>query len=237
MARTLTDDRSPAAGDGMLRLECSVPVDGRGVRQARAVQTRKGLLAAAVRLWTDQDFDDITINAIVEAAGVSKGTFFYHYRRKEDLLLELGWSTVERVGEEAETAYERHGDLDEAIDAGLAGLSRRILAMPKGAVARTLREFNFQQPSTPPHEGGRLRFFSGLFRAAHDAGDLPKDIDPEELADVVNGVIIDTILYVVTGRVTEPLDVLLRRRTRFVLYGIRPAPDPPSPRRRAKEAR
>jgi AcrR family transcriptional regulator len=191
------------------------------LRQARAVRTRNELVAAAIRLWSTQDFDEITVDAIVDAAGVSKGTFFYHFRRKEDLLVELGWSTVDRVGDEAEKAYAEDRDFDHAVDVGLAGLARRITAMPRGAVARTIQEFMFRSSSQPRSaSSGRHAFMSGLFQAAQDAGDIPTSIDADELADVVNNVIIQTILDSVTGRTDEPLEPILRRRARLVLYGM-----------------
>jgi AcrR family transcriptional regulator len=190
------------------------------LRQPRAVRTRNQLIATAIRLCRTKDFDDITVDAIVEAAGVSKGTFFYHFRRKEDLLVDLGWATVDRVGEEAEAAYAEGGDLDEALAVGIAGLARRITAMPRGAVGRTIKEFAFERPAARSSVSGRHAFMSGLFHAAQDAGDIPAGIDVDELADVLNHVIIQTILHSVTGRTDEPLEPMLTRRARLVLYGI-----------------
>ena len=87
---------------------------------------------------------------------MSKGTFFYHFRRKEDLLVELGWSTVDRVGEEAEEAYAQDGDLDRAMDVGLAGLARRIAAMPRGAWRAPSKNSCSSGPPSHdrPHRGG-----------------------------------------------------------------------------------
>ena len=165
---------------------------------------------------------------------MSKGTFFYHFRRKEDLLVELGWSTVDRVGDEAEEAYAQDGDLDRAIDVGLAGLARRIAAMPRGAVARTIQEFVFKRPAqSRSATSGRHAFMSGLFHAAHDVGDIPASIDVDELADVVNYVIIHTILHSVTGRTAEPLQGMLQRRARLVLNGIHQQTTPSDPQRSA----
>ena len=213
-----------AACDGRAAMpEPPPPRKVAGLRQARAVRTRKQLVSSAIRLCRTKDFDDITVDAIVEAAGVSKGTFFYHFPRKEDLLVELGWSTVDRVGEEAEAAYAERGDLDEALAVAVAGLARRIAAMPSGAVARTIKEFAFDRPGARASATGRHAFMSGLFHAAQDGGDIPAGVDVDELADVVNHVIIQTILHAVTGRSSEPLEPMLLRRARLVLYGVRGA--------------
>jgi AcrR family transcriptional regulator len=100
--------------------------------QTRSRQTRRNLVLAAIGLWEREDFDSITVDDIVAAADVSKGTFYYYFTRKEDLLVELGWETVDRVGEEAERAYDHGVPLEQALDLGLAGLTRRVSGMPPG---------------------------------------------------------------------------------------------------------
>jgi AcrR family transcriptional regulator len=197
--------------------------------QTRSRRTRAELVNTAIRLWQNRDFDDISVDAIVEAAGVSKGTFYYHFRRKEDVLVDLGWATVDRVGAEAEAAYRQHGDLDRAIDAGIEGLVRRITGMPRGAVARTIQEFVFRRSApeaTTATTGlrsavsGRHAFMSGLLGAAQQAGDFSAHVDVGEVADVINYVFIQTILQSVTAGSDEPLGDLLRRRARLVLNGV-----------------
>ncbi len=196
--------------------------------QTRSRQTRRELVNTAISLWQTQDFEDITVDAIVEAAGVSKGTFYYHFRRKEDLLVDLGWATVDRVGTEAEDEYRLHGDLDRAIEVGMVGLVRRVAAMPPGAAARTIQEFILRRASEPNFtvtgrrstNSGRHAFLSGLLHAAQTAGDIAPEVDADEVADIINHVLIQTILESVTGGTTnEPLQQLLERRARLILHG------------------
>jgi AcrR family transcriptional regulator len=197
------------------------------LRQTRSRRTRQELVMTAIRLWQTQDFDDITVDTIVEAAGVSKGTFYYHFRRKEDLLVELGWATVDRVGEEAERAHDQGATLDQALDIGIAGLHRRVSAMPRGAVARTIQEFMFSRPAVPqPRQSGRRGFMSGVLRAAQRSGELPASAHIDEVADMLNHILIRSILDSVNGETIEPLDAVLRRRTRLLLYGATAAYPP-----------
>jgi AcrR family transcriptional regulator len=182
---------------------------------------------AAIRLWEREDFDDITVDDIVAAADVSKGTFYYHFTRKEDLLVELGWETVDRVGEEAERAYGAGVPLEQAIDLGIAGLTRRVSVMPPGAVVRTIQEFVFARPPRPAARistrGGML---SGLLAAAQRRGDIPGDVDVDEVGDILTIVMVRAIFESVDGTAQEPLHQLLERRARLVLYGALPQPAP-----------
>ena len=50
-----------------------------------ATPTRETLLAAAEGLINDQGFAATSIDQIIDRAGVTKGTFFYHFKSKNDL--------------------------------------------------------------------------------------------------------------------------------------------------------
>ncbi len=72
---------------------------GRAAKSARGEQTRERVRDAANRLFLAKGFKGTTVDAVCEAAGVSKGTFYLHFDRKEDLLLEYGLRRLRRVQE------------------------------------------------------------------------------------------------------------------------------------------
>ena len=67
-------------------------------KQSRGKDTREKIRAAANDLFLKHGFGPTTVDSIVELAGVSKGTFYVHFKRKEDLLLEYGWRRLEHLG-------------------------------------------------------------------------------------------------------------------------------------------
>jgi len=71
----------------------------RPVAGARGAATRARIREAANELFLEQGFEATTVDAIVAAAGVSKGTFYLYFERKEDLLLEYGWKRLARLRE------------------------------------------------------------------------------------------------------------------------------------------
>src|SRR3984957_21163735 len=75
-----------------------------GLLQERSRQTRQRLVRAALDLWTARGFEtgieDTTVEEIVHAAGVTKGTFYFHFARKEEILLDMGWDTAGVIVEE-----------------------------------------------------------------------------------------------------------------------------------------
>jgi AcrR family transcriptional regulator len=57
-------------------------------RQPRGV-TRERILDVALELFTEQGYDKTSLREIAERLGVTKAALYYHFERKEDLLLEL----------------------------------------------------------------------------------------------------------------------------------------------------
>ena len=58
--------------------------------------TRAALLAAAERVFADRGYAAASVDAIVETAGLSKGTFYWHFKSKDDLLFALLEERIDR---------------------------------------------------------------------------------------------------------------------------------------------
>ncbi|HEY7814294.1 MAG TPA: helix-turn-helix domain-containing protein, partial [Nakamurella sp.] len=61
------------------------PPDGPSASRAAALP-RVMVADVAVRMFADQGFQATSATAIAEAAGVSRSTFFRHFRSKEDVI-------------------------------------------------------------------------------------------------------------------------------------------------------
>jgi AcrR family transcriptional regulator len=70
----------------------------------RILRTRDTLGDALVALMHERNFDDITVQDVLDRAGVGRATFYVHYRDKEDLFL----SDVEDFLEQCSSALKRH---------------------------------------------------------------------------------------------------------------------------------
>jgi AcrR family transcriptional regulator len=79
-------------------------------REARRLQTRERILGAAIAEFTRSGMAGADVGAIVAAAGVAHGTFFFHFPSKEHVLLEL------ECREEARLATDFARFLDGAHD-------------------------------------------------------------------------------------------------------------------------
>ncbi|RNB88812.1 TetR/AcrR family transcriptional regulator [Brevibacillus nitrificans] len=65
-----------------------MPPDGQHMDR-RVRRTRETLKSALLHLIKQKDFNSITVSDIAEEADFNRGTFYVHYRDKEELLTEL----------------------------------------------------------------------------------------------------------------------------------------------------
>jgi AcrR family transcriptional regulator len=202
--------------------------------QDRSRETRRRLVRAALTLWTERGFEhgveETTVEEIARVAGVTKGTFYFHFAHKEDILLELGWGTAEVLYEEATDKQAAGAPAMDILDGLLVTLARRVESVPKVATARSVAEFyRANQPDGNPRHFGIRRSFGVALEVARQQGVLPSDADIDELAALIDVLAMDVLLS--WARYDAPLLERMRDRAAFVIAGARSSERAPSPRR------
>ena len=66
--------------------EISSSCAGGGRRERRRQETRERLFQSAMRLLSERDYTEVTVEMITEAADVGKGTFFNYFLTKEAVI-------------------------------------------------------------------------------------------------------------------------------------------------------
>lgn len=195
--------------------------------QERSRRTRGALVRAALQLWTARGFErgieETTAEEIARAAGVTKGTFYFHFARKEDILRELGWGASAALLKDARQAMDEHSATDEVLERMLRGLARRVGKIDPIAVRRSVAEFYRGSAITGPvddeHSGFHTSFLEVL-RYAQGRAEVPEDADVVELAAVLSAVVVDGVLAW-SASAADDLVGLLLRRADLVLAGAR----------------
>ena len=65
------------------------------LQERRRAETRSLILEAAAEVFTDVGFQDATVEQISSTAGISRGTFYLHFRDKADVSIEIGTRSQE----------------------------------------------------------------------------------------------------------------------------------------------
>lgn len=66
-------------------------------RQKQSLETKNRLYKTAYELFKKYGFNNVSVDSIVEAAGVSKGTFYVHFESKSSLIYSLSADVVSSV--------------------------------------------------------------------------------------------------------------------------------------------
>lgn len=90
----------------------------RRVEQGQA--TRKALIETAKRLFAERGYEDTSVDAVLERAGVSRGALYHHFENKR-ALFEAVLDTVE--AEVAERVASAAGQVDDPVEALRTGCS------------------------------------------------------------------------------------------------------------------
>ena len=107
-------------------------VDKPSAREAKRLQTRERLMGAAIAEFKRSGMAESDVSAIVTAAGVAHGTFFFHFPTKEHVLLELEHREEERIAKELGRFVASRHDLSSALKEAVRlvmGLERRLGAV------------------------------------------------------------------------------------------------------------
>jgi AcrR family transcriptional regulator len=69
------------------------------IGRERRAQTRSQILEAGAKLLSERHAAAVTVDNVVSAAGVAKGTFYYHFQSMDDLVAAVGEKLAESFDE------------------------------------------------------------------------------------------------------------------------------------------
>jgi AcrR family transcriptional regulator len=194
--------------------------------QTRSQDTRRRLIRTALGLWSERGFEeafeDTTAEDIARAAGLSKGTFYFHFARKEEILLEMPWATAEIMVEEAEAAMKRGDDSFELVERLMASLARRVSKAPRAAVLRVTGQWSRLTHTGTMPEGARSfgSAFEMVVRYGCERGDLPAGVEVDEVGSLLQAATMDALVgWAATTQSTTALRRALSRRADLILRG------------------
>ncbi len=145
-------------------------------REAKRLQTRERLLGAAIAEFKRSGMAAADVGAIVAAAGVAHGTFFFHFPTKEHVLIELEHREEERIAKQ----FRQFVGAGHDLAAVLNEVVRLVLALERRLGDLLFKDFlalHFSQ-TRPPTEGVDDHAVVIVLAEQIDAARERGDIDP-----------------------------------------------------------
>jgi len=149
-------------------------------REAKRLQTRERLLGAAIAEFKRAGMAAADVSAIVAAAGVAHGTFFFHFPTKEHVLLELEHREEERIAKQFGQFVKTDHDLESVLNEAV----RLVLALERRLGDLLFKDFlalHFSQ-TRPPQEGvadhALVILLAEEIEAARRRGEVDADVIP-----------------------------------------------------------
>ncbi|WP_280270527.1 TetR/AcrR family transcriptional regulator [Nocardia wallacei] len=160
-----------------------VVTDGVSARELRRLQTRERLLGAAISEFKRTGMAEADVRAIVAAAGVAHGTFFFHFPTKEHVLLELENREEERLAAQ----FSRFLSTDHDLAAALREAIRLVLGLEQrlGEILfKDLLALHFSQTRTAvdmadsEEDHAVIMLVAREFALAQERGEVGEGVNP-----------------------------------------------------------
>ncbi len=95
-----------------------------GKRSQKREETRQEILSAAAKLFSEKGYAESSVEDIAAAAEVVKGTFYYNFSSKEDVVLALRHQSVQQAINEVEELSAKGVSPLKCIEHYLVAISR-----------------------------------------------------------------------------------------------------------------
>ena len=154
-------------------------VDKPSARETKRLQTRERLMGAAIAEFKRSGLAAADVGAIVTAAGVAHGTFFFHFPTKEHVLLELERRAEERIAKQLSRYVDSERDLASLLQEAVrlvVGLERRLGA----ALFKHFLALHFSQtrPTDESKEHPVIVTVAREIEHAQQSGQVDLDVNP-----------------------------------------------------------
>ena len=150
---------------------------------SRGDRTRAALVDSALELFGRKGVERTSIDEITAAANVAKGTFYVHFQRKQDVLLELAAQVVESL--DLTGLPPAVGEALYELGVRLAG---RMAGVPRAVTGRMVREIVGHQEDWRRVLGDRRTLravIQPIVEAGQAAGELREDQSAARLAQAL----------------------------------------------------
>ena len=194
----------------------------------RSEVTKKKLFDAAMELIGERGFTDASVDEIVERAGVAKGTVYYHFAGKAELVEALiadRFAPLAAAFRRAAAAHEDdpRGAIEAIVRAELEFLSEHS-SFSKLLLTEIWREDRVWRDTLLVARRELFAVISEVIRKGIASGEFRPDVEPEFGASALFGMTATVALDWLAFAPSRPLDDIQAQITKAAFNAVRPCP-------------
>jgi AcrR family transcriptional regulator len=204
-----------------------------GRRELKKEATRQEILTAAADLFRTKGYEATSVDDIAAAADVAKGTFYYHFQAKEDLVMALQEAELKTATERAKKRitggepvmkilFDFLSDSAHWTEAN-SDLARAMFKQKFETMTR--RDHHQQGPASHgPPKFIKQYFFdtiTELLSAAQKAGEIRRDVEAVELARVIIPIVMSSRMHWLMDPAKDSLTQRLEKSLNIIMEGFK----------------
>jgi AcrR family transcriptional regulator len=153
-------------------------------RERHSAAVRQRLFDAAMRLFAQRGFQNITVEEITQAADVGKGTFFNYFPSKEELLTSFGEIRLGKIRNALHAAREGREPIHSILRRLQLSLSEDPGRSPElgRSIMLTLLSSDVVRAQSCPRMRQAQLMFGEIFTLGRERGEIRRDIPAVDLA-------------------------------------------------------
>jgi TetR/AcrR family transcriptional regulator, fatty acid metabolism regulator protein len=171
---------------------------------------RERILHAAERVFADHGFYNAKVSEIARQAGVADGTIYLYFKSKDDLLISLFESRMERVCGDLTAAVDACQGAEAKLEAFIRTYLEMVRREPKVAEVLTIelrQSSKFMKEYANPRFADLLKIIGQVVADGQRAGELDDTVPAPLAARMVFGILDEMALAWLLGR-GEKFDIV-----------------------------
>lgn len=140
----------------------------------------QALLDTAEALLQHTSFEDLTVEAIAKGAGISRGSLYFYFGNKHEVLAALVERTMRAVRATADTAQDEAAAPDAAMDRAVRGVEQ--VWRDHGTVMRAAVDYSALHPVIADAWNDTVEAFARTMTQVLERAGVPEGDGPEDAA-------------------------------------------------------
>ena len=170
-------------------------------RKQQALEMRRKIQTAALDLFDRDGFENVSVEAIAQAAGCSVGNIYHYFKSKDELALQVT-NNVDEAYRDLEQLYDADTTstaMDKLMD--FVGRTLRISVEDPVLYKAFIQAMKYPEQGTLRRSDKRdyFRILRKLVRQSRDEGAIPADCNVDEIVEylvtVHRGVLLEWRVY------------------------------------------